>query len=370
MSKPKAIFPISLAALLFTVAACTSSGTSVASDPAVDTSANSTTGPVETVSRSDSTRPSETTIQTGTGTPVSVSTTTTEAPPGQIQYAVVAEERSRRLAIIDASATCSGNTECELIPLLSIELPEAPHNLVGVGSVVYATHPSAGSISRVDVTTGEVTTAKVGNEPHDVTYEPGSETLFVADEAGRRLLSLDSETLDVVDEVDLPGEPHVLAAAGEAMWITLVGRDELARVVDGGVELFSTGASPHSLIVDQAGSIWFSSWNSEVLNVFDPTTGTLVRAPAGVSQPHHFAVGRDGNVWVSDNGGGAIVGFGAQTVAVDVGPTPHHLSFVDNTLVVAVSGSGQAVMVRNGEVVARSQLTEGLHGVAIVEVPR
>ncbi|MFV1971923.1 MAG: hypothetical protein ACC683_13085, partial [Acidimicrobiia bacterium] len=76
-------------------------------------------------------------------------------------------------------------------------------------------------------------------------------------------------------------------------------------------------------------------------------------------------------VWISDIAGDAIVGFTSeQPVTVDVGPSPHHLAFVDDTIVVAVSGSGEAVFVRSGQVVARSQLTPGLHGVAVVELTR
>jgi streptogramin lyase len=285
------------------------------------------------------------------------------------EYAVVAEERARRLAIIDPAGPClSDGDGCELPPILTVELPERPHNLTGVGSVVYATHPAAGSISRVDIATGDILTAAVGSEPHDIKYAPMAGALYVADESGRRLLVVDSETLDVIDAVNLPAQPHDLAVAEDAIWVTLIGRNELARVSGDEVELFPTGGSPHDLIVDPNGLIWFSSWGSRVLHIFDPATGTTAEAPAGVTEPHHFAIAPDGTVWLSDNGGAAIVGFVAQPVTVDVGPTPHHLGFVGDTIVVAVSGTGEAVLIRDGQVVASSQLTTGLHGVAAVEL--
>ena len=161
---------------------------------------------------------------------------------------------------------------------------------------------------------------------------------------------------------------ELLAVAGDAIWVTLVGRNELARVSDNEVELFPTGGSPHDLIVGPNGLIWFSSWGSRVLHIFDPATGTTAEAPAGVTEPHHFAIAPDGTVWLSDNGGAAIVGFATQPVTVDVGPIPHHLGFVGDTIVVAVSGTGEAVLIRDGQVVASSQLTTGLHGVAAVEL--
>ena len=339
-------------------AACTSSGTS----PTTGTQpATSTTLGEEATPPPDTTPPT----QTPTTTTEPPAETTDTAP--LFEYAVVAEERARRLVIIDPAGPClSDGDSCELAPISTVELPERPHNLTGVGSVVFATHPAAGSISRVDIATGDILTAAVGIEPHDIKYAPWADALYVADETGRRLLTVDSETLDVIDAVDLPAEPHDLAVAEDAIWVTLIGRNELARVSGDEVDLFPTGGSPHDLIVDPNGLIWFSNWGSRVLNIFDPSTGTTEEAPAGVTEPHHFAIAPDGTVWLSDNGGAAIVGFTAQPVTVDVGPTPHHLGFVGDTIVVAVSGTGEAVLIRDGQVVATSQITPGLHGVAAV----
>jgi len=307
--------------------------------------------------------------------PVSTSTTqppvTTSDPPPEttppqlFQYAVIAEETARRLAIIDPVFTCTG---CELEPIRRIELPERPHNLVGVGSAVYATHPSAGSVSRVDLATGDILTVAVGTEPHDIDYAAGA--LYVADEAGRNLLTVDPETLDVIAAVDLPAEAHNLAVAQDAVWVTLNGRRELARISGSELDLFPTEGSPHDLVVDRDGLIWFSNRDSSVLNIFDPAAGTAAVAPAGVTEPHHFAIAPDGAVWVSDNGGAAIVGFATTAVTVEVGSVPHHLEFVGDILAVAVSGSGEAVFLRNAQIVASSQLTTGLHGVAVIEVAR
>ncbi len=344
-------------------AACTSSGTLPTTGAQLVTST--------TLSEAATTAPPNhtSTTQTPTTTTAPLAETTNTAP--LFEYAVVAEERARRLAIIDPASPClSDGGTCNLAPILTVELSERPHNLTGVGSVVYATHPAAGSISRVDIAAGDILTAAVGTEPHDIEYDPRVGALYVTDETGRRLLVVDSETLDVIDVVHLPAEPHDLAVADDAIWVTLIGRNELARVSDNQVDLFPTGGSPHDLIVDPNGLIWFSNWGSHVLGVLDSATGTTAEAPAGVAQPHHFAIAPDGVVWLSDNGAAAIVGFTAQPVTVDVGPTPHHLEFVGDTIIVAVSGAGEAVLIRDGHVVARSQLTPGLHGVAAVELTR
>ena len=296
-------------------------------------------------------------------------TSTTESTPQTFAYVIVAEEREHRLAILDPADPCmSQQSPCDLSRLLTIELSAAPHNLTAHGSVVFATHPRASAISRVDIATGEVTTAAVGVEPHDVKFSTADSLLYVADEEGRQLLALDPDTLDIVGVNDLPARPHDLAIAEDAIWITLIGTDELGKITGGKLELFPTGKRPHDLIVDPGGLVWFSSWGSPELSVFDPTNGTTARAPAGVAEPHHFAIGRAGEVWVSDNGGSSIVRFGTSPTIVDVGPVPHHLAVTGDIVVVAVSGTGQAVFVSNDAIVGAATLTRGLHGVAIVHL--
>ncbi len=356
---------VTVAALALVAGACTPSGTSptISEGPATST----------TLGAATTSEPLDTTSTTR------VATTTTEAPaetvpkpPEAFEYAVVAEKRARRLAVIDPRGPCAEDgSGCDLTPIATVDLPDRPHNLTSVGSVVYATHPTSGSISRVDIATGDVLSVPVGREPHDVKYDPASDTMVVADEAGRKLLTVDPETLAVIDTLDVPGEPHDLAVDEGVIWVTLIGRSQLVRVTGDTVELLPASGSPHDLIVDLAGSVWYSNWGSNRLNIFDPVSGMTPEVPVGDAEPHHFAIAPDGVVWVSDNGGTAIIGFTAvQPVTVEVGPGPHHLAFVGDTVVVAVSGSGEAVFVRDGEVVARSHLTAGLHGVAIVELTR
>lgn len=312
----------------------------------------------------------ETTSTSVVTTTVEQASETTQGPSEVFEYAVIAEENSRRLALIEPEAECAEEI-CQLVPVATIGLEQRPHNLASAGPVVFATHPAAGSISRTDVTDGSVVTAAVGEEPHDVKYDSETGLLYVADEAGRALLRLDPASLEIVGTVEVPGRAHDLAISNGDVWVTLIGSDALARVRDDQVELFPTGSSPHDLIVDRTGMIWFSNWNSETLNVLDPRTGATVVAPAGVSEPHHFALDRDGSVWVSDNGGSSVVGFSSDApVTVEVGPVPHHLLFVRGILVVAVSGGGEAVFIEGDEVVGLAELSTGLHGVTKVSLDR
>ena len=348
-----------MAAVALLISACTGSTSTTTPDPAETGEPAVTEAPTTVVAPNSS----------GSELGNTATTSTSAGPPQSFAYAVVAEERRHRLAVLDPADLCmSQENPCSLSPLSAIDLPASPHNLTAHGSVVYATHPGAGAISRVDVATGDVTTVATGVEPHDVKYSTTDTLLYVTDEEGQQLLTLDPDTLDMVGVKDLPARPHDLAIAGDTIWITMIGTDELGRITRGVLELFPTGKRPHDLIVDPGGLVWFSSWGSAELSVFDPIVGTTVRAPAGVVEPHHFAIGPAGEVWVSDNGGSAIVRFGSPPTSVPVGPVPHHLAVTGDIVVVAVSGPGQAVFVRNDAIVGTATLTQGLHGVAIVHL--
>jgi len=247
-------------------------------------------------------------------------------------------------------------------------VPDPPHNLAALGSVVMATHPSTGRLTRLDVSTAEITTVAVGSEPHDVDFSADGTQVFVTDEDGGRLIILDAVTLEQVNEVALSGPAHDAVVTDGGIWVTMVGREELGLISVSEVELFPTGGSPHDLLLDDEGMVWFSNWGSSALNVFDPATGATSEAPAGVDEPHHFSLDGDGRVWVSDNGGDSVVTFQSEgPVETVVGVTPHHLGLLEGMMVVAVSGSGEITAVADGRVVARLPIGDGPHGVAVGE---
>lgn len=250
-------------------------------------------------------------------------------------------------------------------------MPYSPHNMTAAGSVLWITHPSAGRVTRIDLSGISMVTQQLGDEPHDVKLSPEGRLLYVADEDGRALIVADPDTLLELDRIELPAKPHDLAVdAAGSVWITLIGDDRLGRIQSGTVELLPTGRSPHDLIAASDGRVWFSNWNSDVLSVYDPITGSVEEAAAGVVEPHHFALGAGGGVWVSDNGGSAVVGFAqGRPTTIPVGPVPHHIAFGDDLAIVAVSGSGQAVFFDGSGVIARFDLSEGLHGAAVARLP-
>lgn len=312
---------------------------------------------------------------TSTTSTTIVAATTTVPAAGLALYAV-AEEASRRIAVFretDAGA-CADEERAPCGPFelaTTIDLPYRPHNMAAVGAVLWVTHPSAGSVTRIELAGISVVTQPLGDKPHDIKLSPEGNLLYVADEDGQALIIVDPTTLQELSRVELPRKPHDLAVDTlGTVWITLIGDDRLARFQTGTVELLPTGRSPHDLLVASDGRVWFSNWNSGELSIYDPISGSVEEAPAGVVEPHHFAVDAAGDIWVSDNGGSAVVGFiGGRPTAIPVGPVPHHIAFGGDIAVVAVSGSGQAVFVDGNGVIGRFDLSEGLHGAAVAFLP-
>lgn len=263
------------------------------------------------------------------------------APIAEAQACVaIAAERAGRVEILGerrmACARTVAPAGCRtgsgpLVLVRAYRVPATAHNVAAYGSVVLVTHPRAGKVTRIDVTTGEVRSAAAGTEPHDVKFADDGAQVFVADEAGRRILVLDANSLETVRTLPMPGHPHDLAVDGDALRVTLAGRSGLT-LPGREVRLFPTGMRPHDLLLDANGRLWFSNWNSRALGIFDPASGRTSRAPPGVAEPHHLA-------------------------------------FLGEQLVVAVSGAGEAVVVEGNAVVGRVPLSRGLHGAVAVSGP-
>ena len=151
--------------------------------------------------------------------------------------------------------------------------------MTAAGPVLWVTQPSAGSVTRIDLTGISGVTRSLGDEPHDVELSPGGDLLYVADEDGRALIVADPNTLEELSRVELPRKPHDLSVDTlGTVWFTLIGDDRLGRFRSGTVELLPTGASPHDLHAAADGLVWFSNWNSAELSVYDPVSGSVEEA--------------------------------------------------------------------------------------------
>ncbi|MBV6510273.1 MAG: Serine/threonine-protein kinase PknD [Acidimicrobiales bacterium] len=99
---------------------------------------------------------------------------------------------------------------------------------LGQGSLVEG--QGAGTISRIDAASGEVTTTDVGGVITGIAYS--DDGVWVQDYNGERLLLLDADTLEIIEEYDnQPG--FDLSVTDDAVWITDPTNDVVWRVTAG-----------------------------------------------------------------------------------------------------------------------------------------
>ncbi len=287
--------------------------------------------------------------------------------PATFPYVVVSWERGARLFVLDVPP-CDGRSCPTPAIIAEVETSPGPHNVVAAGQVVWVTHPREGRLSRYDVSTGKLVSEVVGSEPHDVALAPDGSVAYVSDEAGHRLVVVDPNTLNVVDEVPLPARPHNVEVVGTEVWVSLDRRDELAVVSGDEPDMVPTGGAPHDLVVGGDGRLWISQWGSADLLVVDPATWTVEGSASGLENPQHFAVTPTGALWVSDNDGPTVAVFDAGDVErVEVGVPQHHLGWVAERLIAA--GAGEIVVVGPDSTATSIPVGRGLHGVATGTTP-
>jgi virginiamycin B lyase len=83
------------------------------------------------------------------------------------------------------------------------------------------------------------------------------------------------------------------------------------------------GTHPHDVAPARDGSVWYTAQGSGALGRLDPATGRTTRIPLGEdSAPHGVIVGPDGAPWITDGGLNAIVRVDPRTKAVRVHRLP------------------------------------------------
>ena len=109
-----------VASVALVISACTVSPSTTAPDQ-VETDTPAAIGAPTTESpQTTAVAPTSTVSELGTTEP----TSTTEVSPQTFAYAVVAEERGHRLAVLDPADPCMSPTNpCSLTPLFAVELP-------------------------------------------------------------------------------------------------------------------------------------------------------------------------------------------------------------------------------------------------------
>ena len=83
------------------------------------------------------------------------------------------------------------------------------------------------------------------------------------------------------------------------------------------------GSHPHDIAPARDGGVWYTAQGAGALGWLDPVSGHTRHIPLGKnSAPHGVIVGPDGAPWITDSGQNAIVRVDPKTEKVDVFPLP------------------------------------------------
>ena len=291
--------------------------------------------------------------------------TTAPRPPPQ--------RRSRALLVGAAVLLLAGITAFGLIRVLGPEgLPGIDENYVGLidpdtgritkeiavgkgpaaatdgGGSVWIANAADGTVSRIDLESGEAVRIPVGGAPAAVTFGAGS--LWVADSDSRDVVQVDPGANKVAARYPVGNTPRSLAFADGVVWVAS-GVDGRIRGLDlaaGRVtKTIPVGANP-SAIAAGGGALWVASEESGTVTPIDPRTET-VRSPIRPGNgPSALAFG-EGAVWVANRYDGTLARIDPKTNAVSwsvgVGTDPTAVAVGEGAVWVAGGEEGTVARV-------------------------
>jgi YVTN family beta-propeller protein len=222
----------------------------------------------------------------------------------------------------------------------------APDALAAGGGSVWSANGRDGTVSRVNLSRGQVTTIDVGGEPTAIAYGDGS--LWVADGQSGRVDQVDSGTNRVVGRLPAGNAPRGVAVAGGAVWLASaidgqVDRLDLAR--GGRITRIDVAGGPAAIAAGN-GSVWVAGEEDGVVTKLDARSGATLKSIGVGNGPVGIAVGY-GAVWVANRDDGTVTRIDAATDAVTdtvrVGGSPLAVTAGLGAIWVA-DGAGDAVI--------------------------
>jgi YVTN family beta-propeller protein len=301
---------------------------------------------------------------------------------------------------IGAIATGSGDVTLA-VPL------NAPPTRVAVGrdGDIWVTSTEAGTVSRIDPRTHDVTQIPAGSDPAAVTVAPDG-SVWVANSGAGTVSRISPQNNAVVATVPVGAGPSALAATSSAVWVANTLNGSVWKIDASGdrvVAKIPVGSEPAGLAAGD-GSIWVANQGDGTVYRLDQGTGTPVAAPIAVGSgplnvafgegaawvansidgtlsridarsnsvttipvgqgPFDVAVG-SGRVWVSDEYSNEVVAVDPATLTVTrrtgTNSAPLGLAIAGNRLVVATDGIGAAAH-RGGVVYVLAQALNGFGG--------
>jgi YVTN family beta-propeller protein len=156
---------------------------------------------------------------------------------GEVVETLQVADRVRRLALADGALWLLVSRPARLVRLNSTSLEQegavrldgelAGDLSVGAG-YLWATLRDRGQLERIDPKTLRHAVAAVGSNPAGVAVLGGS--VWVANVASSTITRVDTKTMRVREEVEVPLNPFELASDGDAIWVGSLAEGVLSRV--------------------------------------------------------------------------------------------------------------------------------------------
>jgi len=232
----------------------------------------------------------------------------------------------------------------------------------GEGSV-WVTSGPAGTLSRIDPDTREVTgePLRLGSGLAGVAVGEGS--VWVSDPRHGDVVRIDSATGRVLGRVHVGGRPGAIAFGGHRVWVADEGGAGVTAINAAGGRIFKRGIPPHAAplrLAVGAGGLWVSSATTGAIRRID--LGSAVpgppipvgRGPAGITVGH-------GYVWVANSRAEGVARVDPSINArlgepIEVGGRPGGIDAGTDVVWVANASEGSVTRIglASGEVVGGS----------------
>lgn len=198
---------------------------------------------------------------------------------------------------------------------------------------------------------------EVGGEPSGLALSPDGATLYVAQSASGSVSAVDVATGNIDGDPIAVGErpeSMVIDPAGAFLYVANVNSQSVSAIstADGSVQNIAVGSSPYDLAISSDGAaVYVANFADGTVSIIDTTTNTPVGEPIAVGgNPSALALSADGGtLYVTDYQKGTLLMMGLADESrsiVKVGDNPIAVTpSADGTRIYVVNGGGNTVSV-------------------------
>jgi YVTN family beta-propeller protein/VCBS repeat-containing protein len=226
-----------------------------------------------------------------------------------------------------------------------------PTAMTTYGNTLYVANSAAGTVSAVDLTTGQVLSATpVAAAPFALAVSPDGQRLYSANSAGNSVSVID--TASGANLINIPaGAPYGVAASPTGDYIYATGIIfNSVQVIDAAtyvtVASIPVGTTPIGIVVNDTGDrLFVANRSSNTVSTIDATTNQVIGTTAVGVMPQQLALSEDGSrLYVTNTGDGTVSVLDTQTLAniatIPVGPSPNAITLSrDGSLAYVVNGN-------------------------------